>query len=514
MGLRGKIILTISVLFALFALVSYMIQNQILYPEFMEYEEEIAKDDISRVIEAIENEKGHLEKLCIDWSSWDATYEFVLSKDNSYTEGNLDASTFENSELNLIHFIDVNNKKVFSSAYDYVEKKEITIVDFTKENWDSNHFLIPKIEEGKLLQQNHVSGIVKTRYGGLIVSSRLILKSNNQGPARGVMVMGRLISPIYERLKMQTKVDFDIVENYKSLFSEEELLSRDFIVKIENENYLRIYKGVRDIEGNIAYLISCKIQRDFSSKFLQTLRYSQYSIVVFTALVLLVLILILQFFFIKPVVDLKKLFRSIEENEDFSVQIPIERRDELGGLVKVFNDLLSTIDEKSKMLEDQARKDSLTGLYNRRHLDEHLKIEIGRALRQNLPCSVLLFDIDNFKLVNDTHGHDGGDYVLKSLSERSKVVLRQEDIFARYGGEEFVIILPNIDEHAAEQAAERMRSLVENLEFIFGNKKIPITISVGVATYPKNGNDVITCADKALYFAKETGRNRVIVFKS
>lgn len=157
--------------------------------------------------------------------------------------------------------------------------------------------------------------------------------------------------------------------------------------------------------------------------------------------------------------------------------------------------------------------DGLTQIFNRRYFVETLEREIGRALRYRRELSLIMFDVDRFKLVNDTHGHLAGDYVLKHLASVIRARIRREDVLARYGGEEFGIVLPEIDHYNAMQFAEKVRRLIEQADFRFEDVIIPVTVSVGVASLKGEVEDVlefIKMADENLFAAKEAGRNRVI----
>lgn len=157
--------------------------------------------------------------------------------------------------------------------------------------------------------------------------------------------------------------------------------------------------------------------------------------------------------------------------------------------------------------------DGLTQIFNRRYFVETLEREIGRALRYRRELSLIMFDVDRFKLVNDTHGHLAGDYVLKHLASVIRARIRREDVLARYGGEEFGIVLPEIDNYNAMQFAEKIRRLIEHAEFRFEDISIPVTVSVGVASLRGEVEDVlefIKLADDNLFAAKEAGRNRVV----
>ncbi len=169
-------------------------------------------------------------------------------------------------------------------------------------------------------------------------------------------------------------------------------------------------------------------------------------------------------------------------------------------------------------LREQATHDPLTGLFNRRYLDETLEREILRALREKKPFSAAMVDIDHFKKFNDIHGHEAGDRVLTEVSNCIRTSLRQSDIAYRYGGEEILIVMPASE---AGEAAKRMSEIaarLQHLNIAWGDKVLPaISISVGIASMPEHGTSsetVLRAADHALYAAKQAGRNRVCIAES
>lgn len=169
------------------------------------------------------------------------------------------------------------------------------------------------------------------------------------------------------------------------------------------------------------------------------------------------------------------------------------------------------------LLEHENITDPLIDVYNRRYFDRRVEEEFERAHRYGLPLSILMLDIDLFKRVNDTHGHQAGDTVLKNLGVLLVNTVRNTDIVARYGGEEICIIATNTVESAAVELAERLRSLVGAAEMVTADKvkgqpRIQITVSIGVSALNKGINsagELLKGADLALYCAKNQGRNRV-----
>jgi diguanylate cyclase (GGDEF)-like protein len=164
-------------------------------------------------------------------------------------------------------------------------------------------------------------------------------------------------------------------------------------------------------------------------------------------------------------------------------------------------------------LERLAATDALTGVFNRRQFMFSIKVEIARAKRENTPLSLLALDLDRFKSVNDTYGHQGGDEVLKATARAFIGHVRPTDIIARIGGEEFVVLLPKVARAGAASVGERIRTAIEELAIEFGEQIIRPTVSIGVAQFGIDGDAiefVLAAADKRLYIAKEAGRNRVI----
>ncbi len=176
---------------------------------------------------------------------------------------------------------------------------------------------------------------------------------------------------------------------------------------------------------------------------------------------------------------------------------------------------LAEIESLRAKLQEQAIRDPLTGAFNRRFFAESLDKEVARAVRENIPFSVIIMDVDHFKQFNDTYGHKCGDLVLQSLAKFLNDNTRRGDIVCRYGGEEFVILMPDATVESAYERAESFRSRFENSLIEYEDKKLRCTFSVGLATYPLHGvtgETLLIMADNALYQSKTNGRNRVTIY--
>lgn len=212
---------------------------------------------------------------------------------------------------------------------------------------------------------------------------------------------------------------------------------------------------------------------------------------------------------------------------NLDVNLPVIGRGEVGYMTEVFNYMVASLRqgrkelaainrklrEKNKELKELSITDGLTGLYNRKHLMETLGREVIKAQRHEQRFSVLMIDIDHFKKYNDTYGHLAGDDVLSSMASIFHEIIRGMDFAARYGGEEFLVMLPETALDGAMDVAERIRARVAKEIFISNGKKVSVSVSIGVAEFPTDGDaleSVINRADTALYKAKRHGRDQVV----
>ncbi len=165
----------------------------------------------------------------------------------------------------------------------------------------------------------------------------------------------------------------------------------------------------------------------------------------------------------------------------------------------------------------EANTDKHTGCFNKTYFNNKITLEVNKSKVTGDPLSLVIFDLDHFKKLNDNFGHDAGDFVLKEMAQLIRSGgIRENDVFARYGGEEFVILLPKTNLKQSFEIAERLRKLVENHQFIYDGKRLPVTASIGVADYRQGvntGTDLFKRADEAVYKSKEGGRNQVNFYR-
>jgi diguanylate cyclase (GGDEF)-like protein/PAS domain S-box-containing protein len=197
----------------------------------------------------------------------------------------------------------------------------------------------------------------------------------------------------------------------------------------------------------------------------------------------------------------------------------VTNRKNLEKELKAANESLQTqLNENERLraqLQEQAIRDPLTGVYNRRYFAEALENETARAVREQSPFSIIILDIDHFKKINDTYGHKCGDLILRSLTDFLQENTRRSDIVCRFGGEEFVILMPDAAVDSARERAELFREEFEAMVHVYEGRQVQSTFSAGIASFPLHadlGETLLNMADLALYQSKANGRNRVTVY--
>jgi diguanylate cyclase (GGDEF)-like protein len=224
----------------------------------------------------------------------------------------------------------------------------------------------------------------------------------------------------------------------------------------------------------------------------------------------------------RPLILLKDAANRVAQG-DLDCRVEIDTHDEIGELAATFNQMVADMKRSTEQLQEANRKlheisitDGLTGLCNYAHFMDELRKEEARARRSNSNFGVILFDLDLFKEVNDTYGHEKGNILLRAVSDILQANARRMDTVARYGGEEFAMLMPD-SKGAEREVAERIRKKIESTEFTgIADTPLRITISGGVCTYPRDAqsvNELLDKADKGLYTAKIGGRNKTCHFE-
>ena len=299
---------------------------------------------------------------------------------------------------------------------------------------------------------------------------------------------------------------------YDSLseFEETTVLDRQ---KVAHANLVNALEGVRNTHYSLtAWSAKENIQRaeDFKSRF----RWMIFLIILLILFLAIFAALVLTRSILKPISQMKEGLEHFAKG-DLSYRIQVDTHDEIELLAESMNSMAASLEESQIQLKELAIRDELTGLLNRREFNRLLNIEVERSIRDCSPVSLIMLDLDRFKVLNDSYGHQVGDIALETIANLLMGEIRPGDYGARFGGEEFSIILPNADIDHALAVAERIRAAVEQEPVYLPNgEEIHVTASLGCASFPSHAqseSSLLTQADKALYQAKAQGRNLVLL---
>jgi len=216
--------------------------------------------------------------------------------------------------------------------------------------------------------------------------------------------------------------------------------------------------------------------------------------------------------------DLRSSNGTLLNGEKIQGKVQLEDGDkiQIGATCMIKFTLQDDLEAKfQKTMYEAARRDGLTKAFNKASLLTHLDLEYAFSDRHGTPLSLIMFDLDHFKSVNDTYGHLAGDHVLRVVAEIVHAAVRTEDFFARYGGEEFTVVCRGVTAKQASVLGERLRASIEHRTFTFDRVMIPVSISLGIAACPdpsiRSVSELVSAADAALYEAKRSGRNRLVI---
>jgi len=559
MSIKSIFVLILLSVFILYGIIDSAIQQFIILPSFLKIEHYEAEKNLERSVSAIKREIRYLDYLCHNWAAWDDTYHFTENLSKEYIESNLGISTYIDNSLNLIYIYNTDRQMIWGKTYDLDLETEIHLAAFSPKGLSERHSLIPHQSNQTLLSELTISGIFITKQGPMIISARPILTSNNEGPIRGTLLIGKFFNQhLITTLVEQTQVNFQIIHH------QEESLSNTFKKILNqattksfyqaeglNKNYGFIYTIFPDIDKKVAFLILLKMPQEITQKGLTNIHYTFLFIFISNLLILIITLLVLKQTIYSPLQQTLANHVSLlsNPNSENSHSFSTNYQDNVDLLTQYLDNMLEKIENRTVELEEELEKvneeltqdiihrkqieqelhktneelqrlvslDSLTNIANRRRFDEHFDQEWKRSRREKKPITLIMCDVDFFKLYNDTYGHQLGDKCLRVIAKAiSKQIKRPSDLVARYGGEEFAVILPNTKAEGAVKVAEAIRLELEHLKIahLSSPNKI-VTLSLGVSSLPTrppfSQKILLTLADKALYEAKKRGRNRTVL---
>lgn len=532
MTLRKKVFIFISMIILFGLACTYFSLDRILLNRFAQLDEKALNADMKNMILTLEHETEYLRNNMIDYSASNATYDFMekvstsehIENDNEnenenapYIQNKFNDAFFQTNILHFAALIRANGQVIYNRFYDVAAGKQTLpptgMIDSVLAN------------KGALIDfdgefQSKI-GVIATAKGPMLVVSLPVIKSTMEGPIQGALVIGRFLDAMeIERLTIlnHSQFTFQLANEVQIPETHGNADGSPFIWldNISNEKVV-VHSLVKDVFGNPYLVLSSEKTRNVYNP-------GQFAVklyaIVLTLIVLSIsvgIMVVIDRMILKRMEWLVINFRSITQKQDFTLRISSQGSDEFAQLEEEFNTMMSSLEGSKNLLEEQAIYDPLTRLTNRAHFFNKLESAIRKAKEQEVRLAVLFIDLDRFKWVNDTWGHDYGDELLKVIASRLQEGMEPENTVSRLGGDEFTVLLTNISgKEAIYLKANEIHTALASSYSIKG-RQFDTTASIGISIYPDDGStseELVKYADIAMIKSKESGRNLLSAYSN
>lgn len=388
MTLRWRILGILLVVLALYIISSYGIQRLVVYPSYIELEENQARQDVERCVEALEREIHHIDTVAHDWAAWNDTYRFIADRNPSYIESNLLSHTFMDNRLNMLYVYNLKGELIWGEIRNLETGAVMKVPEFGRDPLPPDHFLLRNMDA-----EETVRGILLTTHAPLLFAARPVTTSDHRAPVRGALLMGRFLTAGFTRtLVEQTRVDH---QYWPIQGNELPASGADVLARITPEDpvqffpvddrLLYVYKTVPDIFGKPVLLVRADLPRDINRRGSITLRFALLSLCLAGIVILLVLLVLLHKTIVGPLKTLTERVSSLRNASEARPAIYRNRKDEIGQLCREFDHLIGRLNRHHSRIRSLSSQLLLTEERERRRIATELHDRIG----QNLAMSKL-----------------------------------------------------------------------------------------------------------------------------
>jgi diguanylate cyclase (GGDEF)-like protein len=508
LSLRLRTFLVVAATLSILFVALYLASSTILVKGFSKLEYQEAEQQIERGQRAVNSLLAALALHAQDWANWDDTYAYIENGNHEYVRSNLPAATFSHLDVDL--FLYFRRDGSLFSGFQYGEGDTvITPSDACVSDIRKNRQFI-HVEE----DTPSVTGVILVEGRPMLVTAAPILTSESEGPCRGALLVGRYLTE--DRLQSAARV----AGLSLSLVSADLLaplsLDSPTLVRVEGEDSIAGYALLSDARGRRVAILRVDASRWIFRRGKVSQHYLMLNLAAAGVIFIVLLLILLHRLILARLARMDKAVAMIRQAGDLNVRLPVEGRDELESLAVTINETLESLQRTQQALRLDALHDPLTGLANRTLFFQQVGGAMAKQQREpHTAFAMLLIDIDNFKLINDSFGHGAGDELLMLAAERLCSFFREGDTIARLGGDEFAVLLaPLKDEGEALRLAEDfLTSLQEPVSW--DGHLLHFSASIGVAVCGNrysNFEQLVRDADTAMYHAKRAGRNCVALF--
>lgn len=366
MSLRFRILAILLIIFVAYAAVDMCIETRIIKPSFAELEQDMAIKDLKRCVAALKQEIVHLDRFAYDWAVWDDMYRFVSNGNQAFITANLTPLLFKNEKIDLFYMYNRKGDVVWGQIREHSNvDKQIFMSDFPLHGAPKQKNLLLSRDVPK-----SQSGIILTDRGAMLLSVWPILTSQEKGPSRGTLIVGRILDEeMVETLSHQTHVNISIwpFRSHRIPVDDRAYMKKvtprtQLVAEGKDPYYLYLYTAWNTLSGSPGLFIRAKVPREITEKGSETTRFSFYSFLAIGSVVLVVMLLLIQGTIIKPIQRFTEHAVEIGGSSDLSRRLPVNRHDEFGRLAKEFNSMLEKLAETRRELLDQSYNSGMSDL--------------------------------------------------------------------------------------------------------------------------------------------------------
>lgn len=511
MKLQHKLILILSGLWLTLSLFIYGYSRFVLVEDYKRIENSLISQNTYDAQRAIQRVYNALELYTVSYADWDDAYDFMQAKSSKFIRSNVVSGTFTAANLNFWLFYDTKGNYYFGRYFDLRDLKfkpvPASLLNYLSDN---RQFVMHDTIDTKK------TGILNTEDGLVMMTSYPILTGDAKGPIRGAMLMGfylnnTIINKLSDVLRMPisfTKLPLAPNDTANQLILSNLTNHQSHFVQLRNNQLAYSYFLLNDIDNIPAGIVKLELRRIVYNQGVSTTR-NFIKIELFMGIVVIIIVsLLLKHFIVDRILSVSEQITEVNKHNEFNHRIKLSGNDEIGRMTRSINDMIDLITATQSSLRHLALHDSLTGLPNRAYFHDLLAQAMHEADKNQLQLAVLFLDMDKFKNINDTYGHDVGDQLLKVIAERLQSTVKQNDIVCRQSGDEFILFLTNIPSKrtAAIIATRILYDISRNISV--GDITLALTFSIGISLYPQDGTtiaELIKHADEAMYYSKNRG---------
>ncbi|WP_019914894.1 bifunctional diguanylate cyclase/phosphodiesterase [Paenibacillus sp. HW567] len=519
MKLRKKIMIFISVASMLGIGTTYLLLHLIMLNRFEKLDEADLQNKLKDAVSSYQNELLTMKAGLLNYSLRDETYRFMEFKslntaatasEEAFIRSNFTPTTYEINHFDVIALLDKSGIPLYGGTYDSKLRRVSPLTTELRTLFKLMNSRLPALSDA----EDSRSGIVILDKGPMLITLDPISNNNKDMPVAGTAIAGRMLrQEEVNHIWNAASSGIQIARVTSGMLAQSQ--GESVWMSPSSSKSMSIHTVVNDLFGNPGVVITLSQPRQIYENGKESLYSFRLLFLIMTILLIVISVIFANRFILGRMYSLIRNIRAIGNSKDLSIRISSTGRDEFSDVEREFNRMIHSLEQAQEELQLQSMLDPLTQLPNRSLFFAKLNAAIAAVKGTSRQIALVFIDLDHFKTVNDTLGHDFGDAMLKETALRISKAVGKYDVVSRLGGDEFTILLADIPDSSAITAQlSRIQEALSMPHHIQGHL-LYNTASIGISIYPQNGEDadyLVKQADLAMFHVKETGRNNIFQY--